>query len=263
MNKKEIISELKSKSGKSISECLNAFNLTDSISGAFEILFANEICKIKKLINNQDDKLISKALSISKNNIEGAISILTHGYDIYSKDKIMYPEFLSEIQRFRKFDDASWHYDGKFPKDLPKKSGATHIGMFLNWCVENDLISEEIKNEAKDEIGKIKCQKITGVEFLIDVCDEKLTTDNLNEIGNDFALDYYDNETEFGKKYSSYADDYSQVFDRKAEQNGFKYQSIYHVEDSYDNYNVLKSIIDKRFDEWKEYRNKTYSEQRV
>ncbi|WP_262497415.1 DUF7832 domain-containing protein [Pedobacter caeni] len=28
-----------------------------------------------------------------------------------------------------KYDDASWHYGGDFPKDLPQINGATHIGM--------------------------------------------------------------------------------------------------------------------------------------
>ncbi|RML48695.1 DUF7832 domain-containing protein [Pseudomonas avellanae] len=30
-----------------------------------------------------------------------------------------------------KYDDASWHYNGNFPSDLPDTAGATHIGMFL------------------------------------------------------------------------------------------------------------------------------------
>ena len=28
-----------------------------------------------------------------------------------------------------KYDDASWHYGGDFPDDLPEENGATHIGM--------------------------------------------------------------------------------------------------------------------------------------
>ena len=259
MDKKDIISELKSKSGKSISECLNAFNLADNIEEAFEILFEDEIAEIKKITNHKDDKLISKALAISKNNTEGAMSILTHGYDIYSKDKIKYPEFLSEKRTYKKLDDASWHYEGKFPKGLPNKNGATHIGMFLNWCIGNNFISEALTNEAKDEIALLKSEKLTGAEFLINVCDEKLATDDLNDIGNEFASDYYDDDTEFGKKFNSYTDDYSQVFDKKAGQNGFEYESFYHVEDSFENYNLLKNTIDKRFEEWKQYRNKNYS----
>ena len=28
-----------------------------------------------------------------------------------------------------KYDDASWHYNGDFPTDLPVEAGATHIGL--------------------------------------------------------------------------------------------------------------------------------------
>jgi len=38
-----------------------------------------------------------------------------------------------------KYDDASWHYDGEFPADLPPEAGATHIGMYLAWCLLNEL----------------------------------------------------------------------------------------------------------------------------
>jgi hypothetical protein len=37
-----------------------------------------------------------------------------------------------------KYDDASWHYGGDYPEDLPNENVATHIGMFLQWCIEND-----------------------------------------------------------------------------------------------------------------------------
>jgi hypothetical protein len=32
-----------------------------------------------------------------------------------------------------KYDDASWHYGGDFPADLPREAGSTHIAMFLAW----------------------------------------------------------------------------------------------------------------------------------
>ncbi|MDN3694377.1 hypothetical protein QWZ06_19865 [Chryseobacterium tructae] len=53
-----------------------------------------------------------------------------------------------------KYDDASWHYGGEFPEGLPQKNGATHTGMFLNWCINNDLISDELKEDNEEEIEK-------------------------------------------------------------------------------------------------------------
>ena len=99
-----------------------------------------------------------------------------------------------------KYDDASWHYGGDFPDDLPEENGATHIGMFLTWCIDNDLLSEEQIEDSEDEIESVKNRKMTGAEFLIDICDEKFTDYDLNDIGNEFATDYYEDGTKFSKK---------------------------------------------------------------
>ncbi|WP_441328174.1 DUF7832 domain-containing protein [Mesorhizobium album] len=32
-----------------------------------------------------------------------------------------------------KYDDASWHSGGNFPRELPPEAGATHIAMFVAW----------------------------------------------------------------------------------------------------------------------------------
>jgi hypothetical protein len=56
-----------------------------------------------------------------------------------------------------KYDDASWHYGGDFPKGLPQKAGATHIGMFLAWMILNGLSSEELMEE--DDVLDLKIRK--------------------------------------------------------------------------------------------------------
>ncbi len=256
MNKKEILSELKLVSGKSLSECLKAYNETKNIEKAFELLLKDEIEEIKKRVNEEDEQLILQALIASKSNIDGALSILTHGYDCFSKEKTMYPEFLKQDSITKKYDDASWHYEGDYPEDLSQKNGATHIGMFLTWCIDNDLISEELLEDTDKETQQVRNRKMTGADFLIKCCDEKLLDEDLNERGNEFAKDYYDNDTAFGGKYSSYIDDYAQTFDKQTEDDGFEYESIYHIKDTFENYNILKPIIDRRYNEWKKYRGK-------
>ena len=36
-------------------------------------------------------------------------------------------------------DRADWHYGGDYPKELPIENGGTHIGMFINWIIDNDF----------------------------------------------------------------------------------------------------------------------------
>ncbi|WP_185205089.1 hypothetical protein [Chryseobacterium sp. C3] len=153
-----------------------------------------------------------------------------------------------------KYDDASWHYGSDFPEELPIKNGATHTGMFLNWCINSDFISEEFKEDHEEEIQSLKRREITGAEFIVDFMDGKFSEYDLNETGNAFAHDYYKDDTDFGNRFSSFADDYVNLFDTKAEENDYEYETFYHIEDTYENYDLMKQVIDYRFEEWKEYK---------
>jgi len=153
-----------------------------------------------------------------------------------------------------KYDDASWHYGGDFPEGLPEKNGATHTGMFLNWCIHKNFISEELKEDGEDEIEQLKRREITGADFIMDFMDGKFSEHDLNVLGNAFAKDYYKDDTDFGNRYSSFADDYVNIFDAKAEENNYEYETFYHIEDNYDNYDLMKLAIDYRYEEWKEFR---------
>ena len=154
-----------------------------------------------------------------------------------------------------KYDDASWHYEGAYPEDLQTENAATHIGMFLAWCIDNNLISDFQIEEAGDDVKRVKDRSITGAQFLIQNCDEKFTDEDLSDLGNEFTNEYYENDTEFGKQYSSYIQDYSEVFQKKAEAEKLDYPSLYHVEDSWENYSLIKPIIDKRFMEWRQFKS--------
>ena len=86
-----------------------------------------------------------------------------------------------------KYDGASWHYGGDFPEDLPNENGATHIGFFITWSIDNDLISEFQIEESEGDVEKVKNGFLTGAEFLIKNCDERFTDEDLNDLGNRFC----------------------------------------------------------------------------
>ncbi len=152
-----------------------------------------------------------------------------------------------------KYDDASWHYGGNFPDDLPEINGATHIGMFLTWFIENGLLSEEVAEDCKDDIERIKDRTLTGAEFLMNNFDGKLTDDDLNELGNNFAMAYYEEETSFSNSHSDYLGDYAKIFKIKVVNNIIDQKSLYRIENSWKNYDLLKPCINKRFEEWKQF----------
>lgn len=132
-----------------------------------------------------------------------------------------------------------WHYGGDFPKNLPQENGGTHIGMFLTWIIDNDLIGEMPREDSHEALQKVLNRQMTGRDFLIQECDEKFWAEDLNEKGYAFTKYYYESD--------KYIEDYSEVLAAGVE-------SIYEVENSSDNYNKLKPVIDKRYEEWKSIR---------
>lgn len=142
-------------------------------------------------------------------------------------------------------DRADWHYGNDFPQHLPEDNGGTHIGMYLNWLIDKNLISEFHLTESKDGIEKVKSGEITGRDFLFDYCDGKFWNQELNEIGLEFTESYYSTDKYFG--------DYANVLASRLD-------SIYEVENSQQNYNLIKEILDKRFTKWSSRKKKKFWE---
>jgi hypothetical protein len=134
-------------------------------------------------------------------------------------------------------DRADWHYKGDFPGNLPKENGGTHIGMYLNWIIDNDLIGEALREDAAEGIQSVKSGKITGRDFLFQYCDEKFPEDFLNEEGLEFTQRYY-------KRLGTYMYDYQDVL-------GKKYDSLYEIPDTRQNYELIAGKITKEFEKWK------------
>lgn len=139
-----------------------------------------------------------------------------------------------------KYDDASWHYAGDFPDNLPEEAGATHIGMFLTWALINDIAGELHLDASRESINKVKNHEMTGSEFLLKECDGKFTNEDLNDEGNSFTQHYFGD----GDGYGKYINDYQEALSSGL-------PSMYHVEDSWENFSTLKPLLDKAYQEWK------------
>ena len=150
-----------------------------------------------------------------------------------------------------KFDDASWHYGNDFPEDLAQENASTHIGMYMKWCINNDLISSELKEDSQVGIDSVKNNIITGAEFINSYSDGKFLSTDLSDIGRKFTNDYYEDNSDFSKNNGSYLDDYTKIFEKIIDK-----KSVYNVEDSEQNYLLIKAKIDSRFKEWKTFTSK-------
>src|SRR4051812_14741099 len=131
------------------------------------------------------------------------------------------------------YDKAKWHSEGNFPKDVPPENGGTHIGIFLAWAIIHDMISDELRADAADDVAALKERRMTGRTFLFRHLDGVLSEDDLNESGNAFAKHHY-------KKYTG-------EFDRIARRRS---PTACHVGDTWANYDAIAKLIDKRYAEW-------------
>ena len=140
-----------------------------------------------------------------------------------------------------KYDDASWHYGGTFPADLPDAAAATHIGMFLYWAVTRDKIGAELLADADDELAAVRGGDVTGAAFVMSVLDGKLLDDDLDDDGNAFALAYYEEHS----GDSAFITDYIKLF-------GVGIDDVYRVPDTVDGQDAMAAVIDRRYAAWVE-----------
>ena len=134
------------------------------------------------------------------------------------------------------YDKAKYHYDGDFPADLEPEQGFVHTGMFLGWIIDNDLYSDWFEPEMLGYISAFKNREMTGPK-IFEACDGALVDDMLTDEGNAFARDYFDFER--GK----FLADYGELLAKGL-------PTVYHVADTWPNYEKLKKRIDQRYREW-------------
>jgi hypothetical protein len=136
-----------------------------------------------------------------------------------------------------KYDDASWHYGGEFPQELPEEAGATHIGMFVAWALLAGLSGSTHVDDFPDDIPRLRARTVTPGQFILASCDGKFIDEDLNEQGNAFAQAYYDLE-----KGIFFAD-----YERVAAPD---LPTLYHVPDSWETFDKLKPVFDRRLAEF-------------
>jgi hypothetical protein len=132
------------------------------------------------------------------------------------------------------YDLAKNHFLGDFPSSLPIEKAYLHIGIYMGWIIDNDLYSEYFEEEAATEIYRFKRREI-GCIILAEIWDGALSHELFNEETNLFTYYYYAG--------GIFKKDYVEVLVKS-------HKTIYHVEDTWENYERIKKRISERFGEW-------------
>ncbi len=142
-----------------------------------------------------------------------------------------------------KYDDASWHFGGDFPADLPPEAGGTHIGMFVAWAMLTGLAGEIHTKDSAEMLAKLSDRALAPGAWFIAACDEKFTDEDLNQEGNEFALSYYADKDGLKTTTPSYLNDYENAFPDS--------DDLYRIPNTWETYQVIAPIISRRFIKWR------------
>nr|WP_282565883.1 hypothetical protein [Providencia stuartii] len=137
------------------------------------------------------------------------------------------------------FDRMDWHYGGDYPENLSHENAGTHIGFYLAWLIQNGLVGEFHQEESVDEIAAVCARKMDGRTFLISMCDKKFIDEDVNEEGLAFTEFYYQAEE------GGYFDDYERILAKGL-------PTVYHVENTWENYDKIATVIAAAFNNWKD-----------
>lgn len=139
-------------------------------------------------------------------------------------------------------DRADWHYGGNYPAGLPTENAGTHIGIYLAWIIHRGLGSKDLLQLGGETYERVLKREATGREFLFKELDEKFFDRLLNKEAKAFTTAYYET--------NEYVNDYDRVL-------GGELESLYHVEDTWDNYDRIAPLLDQRLSDWRASRNDT------
>jgi len=133
------------------------------------------------------------------------------------------------------YDLARNHFLGDFPASLPIEKAYLHIGIYMGWIIDNDLYSEYFEDEASTEIYRFKRREI-GCIILAEIWDGALSHELFSDETNLFTFYYYAG--------GIFKKDYAEVLVKS-------HKTIYHVDDTWENFDRISKRITERFVEWK------------
>jgi hypothetical protein len=135
------------------------------------------------------------------------------------------------------YDKADYHSGGNWPDGLPVEQSFVHSGLFLGWLIQRGLVSEEVDDAT---VRDFKRHRRTGPEIFRDL-DGVLDASMLTADGRRFAKAYFD----FGT--GAYVSEYTGLL-------ASGLASVYAVPDTWENYERLRAVLDRRFQQWCEGR---------
>lgn len=133
-------------------------------------------------------------------------------------------------------DKAKWHLNDEFPRELASEQSYVHTGMFVAWLIHRELSGSQHSPEAE----RLTSRKVLPSTFYREVLDGVFCLEDVAPVARDFVQQYFPFDS------GQYLTDYLGALDPDG-----RLPSAFHVEDTWENYDQLASVLDARFSQKK------------
>lgn len=139
---------------------------------------------------------------------------------------------------YMKYDHPNYHWNNDFPESVSEENAMTHMGFFFAWALSRDLVSDFHceEEDSAEPLTRVAKRQMSPREYVIRFCDSQFTNEDFTDTGNGFVEHYY---------IKQYFNDYCKMFEGD-------FETIYHVDDTWENADKIVPVLDKRFEEWNE-----------
>ena len=170
-------------------------------------------------------------------------------------------EFLMDEFTMDEFemDEVTWHLEKISTMHLPidEINAYNHLAIYLRWCMEHDLMSDEFLEQYDDIVRQVKTDP-AGThlrEFLRDELNGVLTPGYFNGDGTAFAMYYYDIEFYpcFPADIDNYALDY--FGPERYHSNEFHDEAYLFIPYNEDYYQGMAKVMQQRWNAWQSTRD--------
>lgn len=158
-------------------------------------------------------------------------------------------------------DDVPWHMDKIRTLHFPIEEicAYNHLAIYLRWCMEHDLMSEEFLEKFSDEVQQLKTDpaQIDVRELLRDKLDGALVVKYFNDKGKGFAAYYYgENDAPcFPADIDNHALEYFGA--ERYNSDEFHDEAYLFVPFDEDYYQAMAKVIQMRWDAWQNIQGST------
>jgi len=151
-------------------------------------------------------------------------------------------------------DDASYHIESIEEKELPIDpiNAYNHMAIYLRWCMEHDLMSEDFLKEYSEVTKQVKADpaNVDLREFIRDELDGCLFSVLFNQQGRAFAGYYYgEGDSPY---YPADVDDNALRFfgPERYHSDEFQDEAYLFIPFDEDYYQAMAKVIEERFENW-------------